>query len=222
MWFGSSPPPDASVRRPEAAANWSAYPGRILESIETAANEPGAASGRGRNLLKLAWTFGWISALAFGGSGIVLMRRECCDTRKWITELEFLETYGIAQVSPGSIPVSLACLIGRKVAGTPGFFVCMFAVTVPGFVVLMTLAMLSMSPHMDILRHALKGAAAAATGMLLGNAMELTYPYRRKYVDLALICAAAAAVVVFHLQLVFTLLLFVPLSIGVLRMAKQL
>lgn len=164
----------------------------------------------------------WISSTAFGGASILILRREICQRYRWMSESEFLELYAMAQVSPGSIPVSLNCLLGRRFAGTPGFFVCLFAGTIPGFVILMTLAFLSTNPSMEILRHALKGAAAVAVGMVMANAMELTYPHRGKIADMAIICFAALAVVVFHLNLVATLALFLPVSIVVLRAVGEL
>lgn len=194
--------------------------GRDVESLEAVLPRPVAAPPA--SLWRLAQILIWISTTAFGGASIIMLRRQVCTRYGWMTEREFLELYAMAQVSPGSIPVSLNCLIGRKLCGTPGFFVSLFAGTVPGFVVLMTLALLSMSPHMDVLRHALKGAAAVAVGMVLANAMELTHPHRRKPADMLIICLAALAVVVFHLGLAATLLVFLPLSIVVLRIAGEL
>jgi len=69
-------------------------------------------------LLRLFTSFAVISATAFGGAGIPMMRREFVTRRGWLTEREFLDIYAIAQVSPGAIPVTLAVLIGRRLAGT--------------------------------------------------------------------------------------------------------
>jgi chromate transporter len=115
-------------------------------------------------------------------------------------------------VSPGAIPVSLAMLIGRKLAGGAGFWVCLAGETVPGFLVLMTIALLSMNPHMEILRAALKGCAAAAAGMLLGNALELSWPYRAKLHDVAILVAVGIAVVAFHTSLLVMFAIFIPIS----------
>lgn len=171
-------------------------------------------------LWSLFLAFCWISATAFGGSAIVQMRRTFITERRWLTEREFIEIYGIAQVSPGAIPVSLAILIGRRLAGTAGFWVCLFAETVPGFVILLTLAIVSMDPHMGILRAALKGAAAAACGLLLGNSIELSWPYRAKLADVAILVAVGVAVLALHASLLVMFAIFIPLSIAVQRVVK--
>ena len=59
---------------------------------------------------------------------------------------------------------------------------CLVAETVPGFLALMVIALLSMDPHMSLLRSALKGSAAAAVGMLSGYAFELSWPHRKRIV----------------------------------------
>jgi chromate transporter len=182
-----------------------------------------ALSERERKPVTLAGlfaTFAWISTTAFGGAGVAAMRRAFITERQWLTEREFIEIYGIAQVSPGAIPVSLAVLIGRRLAGTPGFLVCLVAETVPGFIVLLSIAILSMNPHMSVLRAALKGCAAAAVGMLLGNSIELTWPYRTKIVDIGVLVAVGVAVLVLHASLGVMFAIFIPLSIVLQRLVR--
>jgi chromate transporter len=180
---------------------------------------PAAVESRNEvTLLRLFWAFCMISAMGFGGSGIPMMRTEFVTRRGWLTEHEFLEILGIAQVSPGAIPVTIAVLIGRRLAGPRGFWLCLVAETVPGFLILMTIALLSMDPHMSMLRSALKGCAAAAVGMLFGYAFELSWPHRRKVIDLALMVAVGVAVLVFHTTLALMFLIFIPLSIFAQRL----
>lgn len=149
-----------------------------------------------------------------------MMRTEFVSRRGWLTEHEFLEILGIAQVSPGAIPVTIAVLVGRRLAGTAGFWVCLIAETVPGFLVLMAIALLSMDPHMTMLRSALKGSAAAAVGMLFGYAFDLTWPHRTKVVDLAIMVAVGVAVLLFHTTLALMFLIFIPLTIVVQRIGR--
>lgn len=163
-------------------------------------------------LLRLFWIFATISATGFGSAGIPMMRREIVVKRRWLTDVEYLDIYAVAQVSPGAIPVSIAILIGRKLAGSAGFWVCLAGETIPGFLVLMAIALLSMNPHMGILRAALKGCAAAAAGMLLGNAIELSWPYRTKLHDVAILVAVGITVIAFHTSLIVMFLIFIPIS----------
>lgn len=162
-----------------------------------------------------------ISTTAFGGSAIVLMRREMIVKRKWFTEHEFLEIYAVAQICPGGLPISIAVLCGKRLAGLPGFFVALVAETVPGFFILMGLALLSFDPHMTVLRAGLRGAAAAALGSLVANALQMSYPYRKKAVDLTLMLLVGLATVVLHFALWTVFLVFLPISIGLVRLLKE-
>ena len=173
------------------------------------------------SLLDIAIVFGRISSTAFGGAALVMMRREMIRDRGWFTEREFLEIYALAQVCPGGLPVSIACLCGKRLAGTAGFVVALLAATVPGFFVLMALAVLSFDPHMSLLRAALKGAAAAAVGSLFANAVQMNWPYRRKVVDLGLVALVAISVAAYHLSLALVFAVFLPISIGLVRVRKE-
>jgi hypothetical protein len=79
---------------------------------------------------------------------------------------------------------------------------------------------LSMDPHMSMLRSALKGCAAAAVGMMIGNSIELSWPYRAKAVDLAIMVAVGIAVLVFHTSLALMFLIFIPVSIVAQRLVR--
>lgn len=165
--------------------------------------------------------FGLISATAFGGSAIVMMRRELTLRRRWLTEREFLDIYTLAQVCPGGLPISIAVLCGKRLAGIPGFFVALVAETVPGFIVLMSLALLSFDPHMTLLRAGLRGAAAAALGGLAANAVQMSYPFRTKIVDLTLMVLVALSVTLLHFALWSVFLVFLPVSIALVRLLKE-
>jgi chromate transporter len=206
------PPPSRQIAPREGAHNRNDNNVSSLSTVVESRTEV--------TLLRLFMSFAVISATGFGGSGIPMMRREFVTRRGWLTEREFLDVYGIAQVSPGAIPVTLAVLIGRRLAGTAGFWTCLVAETVPGFLVLMLIAVLSMDPHMSMLRSALKGCAAAAVGMMLGNALQLTWPYRTKAVDLIIMVAVGVSVLAFHASLVVMFLIFIPVSIFAHRIMK--
>jgi chromate transporter len=168
-------------------------------------------------LLRLFTIFAMISGTGFGSAGIPMMRNEFVTKRAWLTDREYLDIYAIAQVSPGAIPVTLAMLIGRHLKGPAGFWVSLVGETVPGFLALMAIALLSMNPHMELLRAALKGCAAAAAGMMLGNAIQISWPYRTKAVDVAVAVGVGVAVLAFHASLAVMFLIFIPLSLVLQR-----
>ena len=173
------------------------------------------------SLFEIALVFARISTTSFGGAAVIMMRREMIAQRKWFTEKEFLEIYALAQICPGGLPMSVAVICGKRLAGVPGALVGLVAQTVPGFFVLVGLALLTFDPHMALLRAALRGAAAAAVGSMLANAIQMNWPYRSKPADLAIIVAVALSVAFFHLGLWYVFALFVPLSLAFVRILKE-
>jgi chromate transporter len=166
---------------------------------------------------RLAVVFGRISSTAFGGGQIPAIRREVVRRNAWLDEAEFLELLGVAQIAPGPNPVNMAVLIGGRLAGPFGALVALVACTLPGFLILLAIAAVALDPRMTFLRAGLRGCAAAAVGLTLANAIEMTLPYRTRVAELVFVVAAAAAVLVLHLSLELTLLVLVPLSIALVR-----
>jgi chromate transporter len=166
---------------------------------------------------QLAVVFGRISSTAFGGGQIPAIRREVVRRNAWLSEAEFLELLGIAQIAPGPNPVNMAVLIGGRLAGPFGAVVALVACTLPGFLILLAIAAVALDPRMTFLRAGLRGCAAAAVGLTLANAIEMTLPYRTRLVELAFVLASAAAVIALRLSLELTLLILVPLSIALVR-----
>lgn len=145
------------------------------------------------------------------------IRREVVRRNGWLDEEQFLELLSIAQIAPGPNPVNMAVLIGGRLGGPFGAIVSLIACTLPGFLILLAIAAIALQPRMTFLRAGLRGCAAAAVGLTLANAIEMTLPYRTKVLELAFVVAAAFAVIVLRLSLELTLLLLVPLSIALVR-----
>ncbi len=141
------------------------------------------------------------------------IRREVVRNHKWLSEAEYLELLSIAQIAPGPNPVSAAVLIGGKLAGPLGALAALLGCTLPGFIILMVLALLALDPRMTVLRAGLRGAAAAALGLTFASTLEMTVPYRTKWVELAFVVVAGLAVTALHFSLFVTLIVLVPLAI---------
>ena len=179
-----------------------------------AAEASPAATARSKvSLLAIAVVFARISSTAFGGGQMGAIRREVVRGARWLTDEEYLELLSIAQITPGPNPVSAAVLIGARLAGAPGAIVALIACTLPGFVILMLLALLALDPRMTVVRAGLRGAAAAALGLTFASTWEMTLPYRTRWLDLLFVVVAGLAVTAFHLSLAVTLAVLVPLAI---------
>ena len=78
-----------------------------------------------RACAEVAGVFLRLGLTAFGGPAahIALMRAECVECRRWLSEAEFLDLLGASNLIPGPSSTELAIHIGRHRAGVPGLIV---------------------------------------------------------------------------------------------------
>ena len=169
------------------------------------------------SLIAIVAAFGYISATTFGGGQMAAIRREIVRKRKWLSESDFLELLSIAQILPGANPPNVAVMVGSRLRGLPGAVAGLCAAVLPGFVVLMAIALVALDVRAPALTGALRGCAAVAVGLTCANAVEMTMPRMRNVVDIAIIVAVALSVIVLHASLWLTLAIFVPVALFVTR-----
>ncbi|HEY4439078.1 MAG TPA: chromate transporter [Candidatus Elarobacter sp.] len=171
------------------------------------------------SLLAIAGVFGYISATSFGGGQTAAIRREVVRKRKWLSESEFLELLSIAQILPGANPPSVAVMIGSRLRGAPGAIAGLGASVIPGFVILMAIALVALNVHAPALTGALRGCAAVAVGLTCANAIEMTMPRLRSVIEVTIVVVVALFVLVLHASLWLTLAIFLPIALVATRKA---
>jgi chromate transporter len=165
------------------------------------------------SLLTIAAVFGEISLTAFGGAQLVRMRRAAVRERGWLTEEGFLEMLSVANVVPGPTPINTATLVGLRMRGTAGAVVAFVACTFPAFFILLGVAwLLATYPGLKWLNGAVVGCAAAAVGMTVANAIEMSKRFSGKLLELTFIAITFATVALWHVPIYVALLGYVPLS----------
>lgn len=117
----------------------------------------------------LRWFDGFyrIGALVFGGGHVVLplLQSQVVESG-WISDQLFMTGYASAQAVPGPL-FSVAAFIGTALGGWPGALICLVAIFLPGF-----LLVIGVLPFWQTLRHrrdiqaALGGVNAAVVGVL--------------------------------------------------------
>jgi chromate transporter len=153
-----------------------------------------------------------VGMTTYGGAASAAIGDEVVRRRGWITYEEYLAFRSIALLAPGPNSPALAILVGRHLAGWPGALVAWSAATLPGVIVILLLGMLYLDPRTG-LGAALRGCAAAAVGLTVANAIEMTYESRQDRFRLLMVALTAVAVIVFHFSLILTFVLFVPLAL---------
>jgi chromate transporter len=86
-------------------------------------------------LLEMALYFCLLSLVAVGGLPSVMpeMQRYVVDVKGWVGADEFMQMFALGQAAPGP-NFLIASLIGWKIAGIPGAFVALAAMTGPAAV----------------------------------------------------------------------------------------
>lgn len=97
--------------------------------------------------MKILWqlyaAFFNIGLFTFGGGYAMLpmLQREVVEHHKWATEEELLNSFAIAQCTPGVIAVNTATYIGCKVGGIPGSVMATAAVVSPSLIIISVIAL---------------------------------------------------------------------------------
>lgn len=101
---------------------------------------PGATAP---SLAELTRVFARIGVLSFGGPAaqIALMHREIVETRKWLTEQDYLSALSFCMLLPGPEAMQLATWIGWRKHGTPGGLIAGGLFVLPGALVILALSM---------------------------------------------------------------------------------
>jgi len=171
-----------------------------------------AAVKRTVSAAAVGWAFLRLGMSTYGGAASAAIGDEVVRRQRWITNDEYLTFRSIALAAPGPNSPALAILIGRHLAGRPGALLAWGAASLPGVIVILILGALYLDPRTG-LGAALRGCAAAAVGLTVANALQMTYDARGDRFRLLVVAITAAAVIAFHLPIWLTFALFVPVTL---------
>ena len=112
-------------------------------------------------------------ALAWGGPAaqIAMIKRECVDEEKWISEESFKKLLAVYQVMPGPEAHELCVYFGRARGGRLGGFLAGLGFMLPGFLLMLGLSILYVEANLaSHLQHFFYGLTAAV-GALVARAL---------------------------------------------------
>lgn len=92
-------------------------------------------------LFQLFWTFFKISPVTFGGgyAMIPLIEKEVVEKRKWLSSEDVTDVFALSQSVPGAVAINSATFIGHRIAGLRGSIAAMVGVSLPTFLIVLTL-----------------------------------------------------------------------------------
>ncbi|WP_333595713.1 chromate efflux transporter [Anaerospora hongkongensis] len=128
-------------------------------------------------LLKLGWVFFRMGAFLFGGgfSMIPFIQQEVVTHYNWLTLEEFIVGIALGQITPGPVLIT-ATFVGYKVAAVSGAIAATLGIFLPSLILVMASAEVHQKLRHNVwVKSAMKGIAAAFTGMLVVVAVELSF-----------------------------------------------
>jgi chromate transporter len=126
--------------------------------------------------IDLIWTFVKIGASTFGGgyAMVPVLERELIKRKGWITIIEVMDYYTIAQVTPGIIAVNISTFVGYKRRGAPGGIVATAAFLLPGVVFMTAVALfVGRFAGYAAVQHAFAGIRIAVGALILDTIRKL-------------------------------------------------
>jgi chromate transporter len=173
------------------------------------------SADRPASLVSIALAFASISSTAFGGGQKASIRQKVL-AQGWMDRDCFMDGLEIAQVLPGPNILNLALYCGQRVRGLPGAAAAFVGASIPPFVIVLIVGALyfkfASNPYV---MGALRGCAAGAVGLTLGNALELTWDERSDWIRIVLV--AITAIVVSFLKMPLLLVLVIFGGIGIVH-----
>lgn len=157
--------------------------------------------------------FAVLSVQSFGGV-LFWMRRLIVERRRWLTEQEFVELVGLAQLLPGVNGINLAVLIGFRFAGWVGAAGAFAGFLAPPCLVVVVLGALHQRyGALLLVQDALGGMAAVAVGLLIATGAKLALVLHRRGLPWLLVLLTLGGVGVMHWPLVAVVAVLAPLAI---------
>src|SRR5687767_13858015 len=134
-------------------------------------------------------------ALAWGGPAaqIAMIKRECVDEERWISEETFRKTLAVYQVLPGPEAHELCVYFGRLRGARLGGFLAGLGFMLPGFLLMLGISALYVEAETSDRLDELFYGLAAAVGAILARALVRLGRSFLTDVPLALIAVAAFA-----------------------------
>jgi chromate transporter len=155
-----------------------------------------------------------IGLTSFGGGLSGWLFREFVQRHRWLTEEEFVSGLAICQTLPGVNVSNMAIWIGYRLRGTLGAVVSTIGIVVPAAILIVLIAVaFSTLTQIPLFHAALVGASAAAIGLSLSMGIAIARRIPRKLLPLGIMAATFAAIGIFHLPLVWVVVVGGGLSI---------
>jgi chromate transporter len=120
-----------------------------------------------------------LGAQSFGGgvATLALIRQAVVERHQWVSEEEFMRTMALTNLAPGINLFALSILLGRRIAGTRGIFICLLGLMLPsaGITILLT-GVYARLRHFPEVQAAINGILPVTLGLGLLVSLQMVRP----------------------------------------------
>jgi chromate transporter len=148
----------------------------------------------------------WIVNATFGGGATILavFQREFVERRRWLTAQQFGLCFAVGRITPGTSILAFCAALGWHFARVPGALLSLLAGSVPCAAIALAM-LLAYEQLKDVhwFAVALRGAMAAAIGIMLAAGWGMLRPYLNTTLRLRtvlLVLASLTLMVAFRLS----------------------
>ncbi len=162
-------------------------------------------------LFKAFWLIG---STNFGGGGSAIVQYHMVERLKWLTLDDYLECYSMVQTLPGPVFSNLCTHIGTRLGSWQGGILATVGVNFSGIVAIIAIAVLysSQTEQPTWLNGFLKGVAVSAVAISFLAVIRIAPSAFRTRPSVVLAVAAFVANALLHINIVWVLLVLVPLG----------
>jgi chromate transporter len=189
-----------------------------MSTTQPAVSTTKAASQPTASPLEIFWTFLVIGATSFGGGVVAYLRDALVAKKKWFSDVEFLEITSISNTLPGLNATNIAILAGDRLGGWLGATAALLGMCLPAFIFMTAAGMIYAEAHArPLATAALRGVAAAATGLIAATWFKIGKKSLRGFYDALFVMAAILGINYFKWGVPITLLAVGACAIFVYR-----
>ncbi|HZR68042.1 MAG TPA: chromate transporter [Burkholderiales bacterium] len=164
--------------------------------------------------LALFFAFNEIAVSGFGGT-LPWSYRTLVETRRWLTDREFMEMLSLGQLLPGPNICNVGIMVGWRFAGYGGAAASLAGLVVMPFVFMVVLGFLYVRyGDTRLAQQALNGMSAVAAGLVLATGVKMLSSLPRRWLPALFGVVAFAGVGLLRLPLLGVLLVLAPAAIA--------
>lgn len=164
--------------------------------------------------LALFAAFTEIAVSGFGGT-LPWSYRTLVETRRWLTDREFMEMLALGQLLPGPNICNVGIMVGWRFARYAGAAAALAGLVVMPFLFMVGLGFLYVRyGETQIAQRALNGMSAVAAGLVLATGVKMLSSLPRRWLPALFGVAAFAGVGLLRLPLLGVLIVLAPAAVA--------